>query len=58
MINKYIKQKQYMKNNPDKIDQYKKDKHAWLLEEIIMQRMKDKDITNVPNPNNPYSPTE
>lgn len=46
LINKYIKQKQYMGKFPEKVDQEKREKNEWLRDEIIMQRINEDDITN------------
>lgn len=42
----YIKQKQYIKDHPEKMDQEKLETHEWLRDEIIMQRMSENDITD------------
>lgn len=46
MLDKYIKQKEYMEKFPDKVDVEKKEKNEWLRDEIIMQRMSENDITD------------
>ena len=46
MLDKYIKQKEYMEKFPDKVDIEKKEKNEWLRDEIIMQRINENDITD------------
>lgn len=41
MINKYIKQKEYIENNPTKIDTEKLEKHEHLKDQIIMKKVQE-----------------